>query len=287
MEITTTSVEVGGATLDVARAGDPDGPPVVFVHGVLVDHTLWTDVAAALAPAGHDIHLPTWPLGSHRHPVPSDVDLTPTGVADLVAAYLEREDLTDVTVVANDSGGAFTQFLVARRPERVGRVVFTNCDTFERFPPFPFNWLFAAARRPGLGRALLLPARWSRLRDGLAYGSLVATPLDPDRTRRWVEPYLADPRVREDLARLCRRVEPEALVANADQLRRFDRPVLMAWGADDRFFRLADAHRLAGCFPDAEVVPIDRARTFVPLDQPDRVGDLIVRFARGERRLAA
>jgi len=273
-------VEVAGAVLDVARAGDPTGPPVVFVHGALVDHTLWTDVAARLAAAGHDVHLPTWPLGSHRRPVPGSVDLSPEGVADLVAAYLDHENLTDATVVANDSGGAITQFLLTRRPERVGRVVFTNCDTFERFPPFPFDRLFAVARRPALGRLLLLPTRWTPVRHAVGFGPLVSTPLDAERTRRWIEPYLTDPGVREDLARFCRGVDPGALAANASRLGGFERPVLMAWGADDRYFRLADGRRLAACFPDAEVVPIEGARTFVALDRPDRVTDLIAGFVR-------
>jgi pimeloyl-ACP methyl ester carboxylesterase len=35
-------------------------------------------------------------------------------------------DLTDVTVVANDTGGALTQILMDNHPQRLGRVVLTR-----------------------------------------------------------------------------------------------------------------------------------------------------------------
>ena len=44
-----------------------------------------------------------------------------------------------MTIVGNDSGGAMSQVLVTRHPERIGRLVLTNCDTHENFPPGIFK----------------------------------------------------------------------------------------------------------------------------------------------------
>jgi pimeloyl-ACP methyl ester carboxylesterase len=55
------------------------------------------------------------------------------------------------------------------------------------------------------------------------------------------------------------------------RLRRFTKPVLLLWGTADRFFKLEFAHRLADVFPDARVVEVDAGRTFLPLDEPERV----------------
>lgn len=89
-----------------------------------------------------------------------DADLTPPGVAQLIAEFLEALDLTDVTIVANDTGGALTQLLMATHPERLGRVVLTPCDAFEAFFPEPFTALPRRVRLPGaasvLSRALQL-----------------------------------------------------------------------------------------------------------------------------------
>lgn len=133
----TTTVDLPAGPIAHRTFGPVDvGAPIVFVHGALVDGSLWHDVADRLAEAGHRGLAPDLPMGSHRTPLP-DVDLTPTGQARLILDYLEHLDLAGVTVVANDSGGAVTQLLLASgdpRADRVGRVVFTNCDTVGRFP---------------------------------------------------------------------------------------------------------------------------------------------------------
>src|SRR5919197_4044419 len=97
------------------------GPPVVFVHGLLVNADLWRAVVTPLAEAGFRCIAPDWPLGAHQLPVP-DADLSPPGVAALLAAFLERLDLAEVIVVANDTGGAITQLLMTQLPDRLGRV---------------------------------------------------------------------------------------------------------------------------------------------------------------------
>ena len=72
----------------------------------------------------------------------------PRGVARLIAAFLEALELDDVTLVGNDTGGAICQLVVDRHPERLGRLVLTNCDAFENFPPKAFLAAGRAARVP-------------------------------------------------------------------------------------------------------------------------------------------
>ena len=66
--------------------------------------------------------------------------------ADLVHDFLAALDLDDVTLVGNDTGGGVCQFLIDAHPERIGRLVLTNCDAFDKFPPFPFDAVFAMMR---------------------------------------------------------------------------------------------------------------------------------------------
>ena len=114
-----------------------DGPEVLFLHGALVDRTLWDPVIARLP--GRRCLAPTLPLGSHRTPVPDRSRLTPVGVADTIADLIAEQGLTDLTVVASDTGGAVLQLLLARRPDGIARVVFTPCDALEVFPPALFK----------------------------------------------------------------------------------------------------------------------------------------------------
>ncbi|MFA9271598.1 MAG: alpha/beta fold hydrolase [Baekduiaceae bacterium] len=260
--------------------GDSDAPVVVFVHGFLVDGSLWAATADALARRGIRAIAPTLPLGSPRPAMRPDADLSPRGVARVVIAFLEALDLHDVTLVGNDSGGAISQFVLDTDPSRVGRLVLTNCDAFDTFPPAPFDVMFRIARRRGVLRAGLEPMRLRALRHSvLGYGVLSARPFDAEQTRGWVMPFLSDAGVRRDTLRFLRAAEPADLLDVSTRLSRFTRPVLLCWAPQDRFFRIELGRRLAAVFPDARLVEIGDARTFVPLDQPERLAAEIAAFA--------
>ena len=273
------NVQLAHGEIEDRRDGPEDGPAIVFVHGALVNGSLWYDTAGLLAAKGFRTFVPTLPLGSHRVPFDADADLSPVGQASIVAEYLERLDLSDVTIVANDTGGAVVQFLLTTDASRVGRVVFTDCDTFERFPPPPFDRLFKLMRRPALIRAGMAPMRSTLVRHGPAgYGGLMNKPIDPEQTREWAEPCMTNPGVRRDFAKLARGIDPAQLVANAERLRTFTGPVLVAWARADRFFRIEDGRRLAACFDDARVVEIPDSATFVSHDQPERLASEVAAF---------
>src|SRR4051794_22027636 len=98
-----------------------EGPPIVFIHGLLVDGRLWDDVVPLLSTHARCI-VPDLPLGSHHTALRPDADLTPHGLAKLIADLLAAMDLTDVTLVGNDTGGGLCQIVVTRHPERIGRL---------------------------------------------------------------------------------------------------------------------------------------------------------------------
>jgi pimeloyl-ACP methyl ester carboxylesterase len=261
------------------RVAGPDGattPPVVFIHGLLVNGELWTGVAESLAARGIRSYAPDLPLGSHPIALRPDADLTPRGVARLIIAFLEALDLTDVTLVGNDTGGALCQFLIDTDDSRIGRLVLTDCDAFDQFPPPPFGLIVKVGRRPGRLRAMMAPMRATWVRNSLlGYGSLVRQPLDANLTRRWITPAIADAGVRRDTARFLQGVHPKELLDVSTRLGRFTKPVLLVWGNADRFFKLDFARRLRDAFPDARLVEIDGGRTFLALDEPQRVADEI------------
>ena len=74
------------ATIEYQQFGPQDSahPPVLFVHGILVDGGLWRDVAEKLARRGYRCIVPTLPLGSHTIPVNEASALSLPGVAQIV-----------------------------------------------------------------------------------------------------------------------------------------------------------------------------------------------------------
>jgi pimeloyl-ACP methyl ester carboxylesterase len=256
-----------------------EGPPVVFIHGLLVDGTLWRKVTPLLDGAARSI-VPDLPLGSHRTAMNADADVTPHGVARLVGDFLAALDLEDVTLVGNDTGGLISQLVALDHGERVGRLVLTNCDCFEVFPPKEFVPMVKSAHIPGAVKAALAPMRAAAARRTvLAYGGL-AREIPDEVTGAWIEPARTDAAIRGDLIRFMKAVDNSIAVEAAKRFPQLKVPSLVVWAQDDRFFSRELGERLAATLPNARLEPIANSRTFVSEDQPEALADLIRGFVR-------
>ena len=252
------------------------GKPVVFVHGYLVDSRLWDGVVDALGDRCRCL-APDWPIGSQQIAMKPDADLSPYGIAAMIADFLEELDLEDVTIVGNDSGGAMSQVLATRHPERIGRLVLTNCDTHENFPPGPFKALIPLAKMPG-GMAIVgAPFRVGAIARA-AFKPFAKKRIPPELIRSWMEPGLNDPGVKRDLKKVTVDMNKRYTLEAAEKLRSSDLPLLLAWAPEVRVFPLKWAERLASEVPNARIVQIPDAATFVPFDQPQRLADEIAAF---------
>src|SRR5262245_45739907 len=160
----TIDLPQGTLMYRVAGPEDSTAPPVVFIHPILTDGRLWAPVADRLAAQGVRSYAPDWPLGSHAIALNEDADRSPAGVASLVRDFLAGLDLSEVTLVGNDTGGALTQYVLDSAEPRVGRAVVMNCDAFDSFPPFPISLLLAPLKLEAVGRTLAGLMRWTALR---------------------------------------------------------------------------------------------------------------------------
>lgn len=257
------------------------GPTLVFVHGLLVNSLLWQDVIARLSQTFRCI-APDLPLGAHELPMHRDADLSPTGMAQLIADFLAALDLHDVTLVGNDTGGAFCQLTIAYHPERIVRLVLTNCDAFENFLPPVLRPLSGGARLFGTRFAaffaLLLRARFVQrlFTASVAYRRLEAPLLDA-----YFFNFLHFSGARRDVTRVLRGISNRYTLEAARNFAHFSRPVLIVWGENDLFFPARFAVRLQQAFPDAQLQYLPHSRSFVPVDQPDRLAQSIQEFVHG------
>src|SRR3954467_3770857 len=238
------AVALPQGTLNYRESGE--GPPIVFAHGLLVDGRLWRKVTPLLEDRFRCI-VPDLPLGSHRTPMSPDAELSPPDLARIVAGFLEALDLEDVVLVANDTGGAISQITAANHPERIGRLLLTNCDAFENFLPPAFRPLQWAARVPPALTGMMQGMRFTPMRRlPNAFGRLIKRDFAGAPTRDWVDPYLTEPGVRRDTVKVLRGIDPKYTFEAAEKLRTFDRPTMLAWAVEDRFFKISFAERLGG-----------------------------------------
>jgi pimeloyl-ACP methyl ester carboxylesterase len=255
------------------------GDPIVLVHGLLTDGELWREVAPRLA-ADFRVIAPDWPLGSHRIPLEPGADLSPLGLAAIIADFMSELELEKVTLVGNDTGGALCQLVAVHHPERLARLVLTPCDAYENFLPPAFRPLQMLARIPGAVFAIAQSMRSRAARRlPIAYG-WVTKRADDALTRSWISPVLSSARIRHDLAAFLTGISSRYTLQAGERFGAFSKPVLIAWAPEDRFFKLRFGERLAEAFPNSRLELIEDSYTFVAIDQPARTAELIAAFAR-------
>jgi pimeloyl-ACP methyl ester carboxylesterase len=257
------------------------GPVVVFAHGWLANANLWRKVIERLAGRFTCIALDL-PFGAHRVAMNLKADLSPSGCGELIASALAALELVDVTLVGNDSGGAYSQIAVASAPQRVARLVLNSCETpYSEFPPPPFDGLPAVAKDAETLGQLFEVLRDRAIRSSPpAFGLLIKHPIEDIVSDSYVLPCISDPEILRDAGK----VMSSATSAPVQQAGRrliaeFKRPVLFAWSPEDQVFAPEDAKRYADALSDGRMVLIEDAYSFTPEDQPDQLAEEIAKFA--------
>lgn len=256
-----------------------DGPPIVFVHGYLVNANLWRKLVPLLSDRFRCITV-DWPLGAHLVPMNRDADLSPPGMARLIADFLAALDLRDVTLFGNDSGGAYSQLAAVAHPERLGRLVLSSTETPEStWPPGGFSLLKATAVHPLTYLAIYQALRWPRTwRWRNTYGWLAKEPIDAEVMRSYIDPVLTDAAIRHDGRKAIGAVGAHYIRAAAPELAKtFGKPIDLLWAADDRVFPVAEAQRYADLL-GATLHTVPDSYTYISEDQPEQTAKLL-RFA--------
>jgi pimeloyl-ACP methyl ester carboxylesterase len=277
------SVQVRGGTIRYYEQGT--GESIVFVHGLLVSGHLWRNVVRCFRQ--FRCIVPDWPLGSHQLPCKPDAELNPPGLAHMIADFLSALDLTNVTLVGKDTGGALCQLLVTTYPARIRRLVQTNCDAYENFLPPRFRpamdfksagLLFLIAQSMRLDAVRRLP---------MTFGSLTIKPISATVLDEYLRPVIHDATIRRDTRKILSGISSKYTLEAAHKFRQFTAPVLLAWGRDDPIFKLTYAIRLKNAFPNARLEYIEDAGALVPEDQPQCLAELIRAFITEREQIKA
>lgn len=270
------SVQLASGEIEFEDSGG-DGPVVVLVGGLLMDATLWQGVVARLAPT-HRCVVPVLPLGGHRRPMNADADVSLHGQAEILAEFIERLDLHDVTLVAVDWGGP--QITAVRHPERLAALVLLPQEAFDNIPPgLPGMAAGIAGKLPGGIFSVAQTLRVPILRRlPFTFGWMAKRPIPSAIAASWITGIRSSRGVRRDVAKYVRTSDYEGLEVAAEELAHFSRPTLVLWAAEDRVMPPEHGRRLSEIIPDARYVEVDDSYTLIPLDRPEVVAEHIADF---------
>jgi pimeloyl-ACP methyl ester carboxylesterase len=212
-----------------------------------------------------------WPLGAHSTPT-GGADIGAEATARRIVHFIETLDLRDVTVVANDTGGGLVLTALGDATldkSRIGRLVLTNCDSYEHFPPGSFAPIVKLCRLSStVGGAILRLLATGPGQSFFLNAVCRHAPAAPQRRRDIFGAFATSSGARRDAVRVTASLDPELTLRAAPAIEAFNKPVTLVWGAADRMFPLDHARRLSDAFPHATLVEVPDSSTFVMLDAP-------------------
>jgi pimeloyl-ACP methyl ester carboxylesterase len=278
------TVELSAGRVEYEDTG-ADGPPVVMLHGVLMDSGQWGEVKRRLGSQFRCV-LPTLPLGAHRVPMRPEADLSLLGQARLVAEFLEALDLRDVTLAFND--WAAPQLMIAEGwTERVGGLVLVACETAGNYPPgLPGKNLALLGAVPGGLRIGLASMRIKPMRrTPMTFGWMTKRGIPDELIRGWLDGPWADGAIRADTRKYIRQTREgrRRLRAATERLGEFKKPVTVVWATEDRVMPMSEGEALAAAFPDSRLELVEDSYVLVPIDQPDRMAELLREHVEWQR----
>lgn len=276
-ELTVRSVEVPAGRIEIHEIGV--GAPLLFLHGALAGWQSWEPVAASLAARGYRVVMPTLPMGAHKTPMRAHADLTPPGLAQIVVDLIGALDLERPTLVSTDTGTAISQIVLTKHPGVAGGAVLTSGDCFRYFFPPRFRHLQALGYAPPMLKVVGKATRdEGTRRSPLGFGLLTHRGVSDEVAIDWTESLITDKGIRRDAAAVLRGISTKHTMAAAKALPAVDVPVMLVWGEDDKAFPMKLARRLAALIPGCRLETVPGSRTFVSLDAPEVLTDLIANF---------
>jgi pimeloyl-ACP methyl ester carboxylesterase len=249
------------------------GPAALFLHGFPLNGFQWRGALDRLAAYRRCI-APDF-LGMGYTEVADGQSCAPEAQAAMLVALLDTLQVERADVVANDSGGAVAQLLVARHPDRVRSLLLTNGDTEENCPPpallpvidlakqgrFVDEWLGTWRDNHALARST----------DGIG-GMCYTDPAHPtdEAIETYFAPLLASRRSRDFAHAYAIAQEKNALAGIGPALARSRVPVRIVWGSADTIFSAGNPGLLDHAFGRSlGVRQLQGSKLFWPEERPD------------------
>jgi len=254
------------------------GRPLLFVHGNPTWSFYWRNLIQPLRQQFRCLAVDHMGCGLSEKPANFNYRLT--SHIENLATLMERLDLTNVTLLVHDWGGAIGLGAALQAPHRVQQLVLFNTGAFP--PPF-VPWRIAVCRTPLFGevavRGLNLFAR-AALCMAVAYPermtpevrSALLAPYDSWTNRIAIQRFVDDiPFTRRHPTwQVLERIERELITLS-------HLPTLVFWGMKDWCFRSC-LERLLQSFPHAEVHRLEDASHYVVEDAHERIVPILQRF---------
>ncbi|MBI2565996.1 MAG: alpha/beta hydrolase [Candidatus Schekmanbacteria bacterium] len=255
-EISKRFVTTSFGRIACLEAGDAERPPVLFIHGIPTSSYLWRHVMKFLQNDFYCIAPDLMGLGDTEvDPDAGCFDME--AQAEMLLELMDQLGRRELAVVCHDQGGAAAQLIAARQPQRVSQLVLTDCVCYDNWPVPAIAALQRLARLPLLADALgrlglfALAERYSPL-SSFRRGMYDPSRFPDTSITEYLRPLVASAAARKRFFQFLLAGSNRHTLAALDGLRRFDRPTLILWAADDAYLSPSWGVRLYEDIPGAQ-----------------------------------
>jgi pimeloyl-ACP methyl ester carboxylesterase len=268
-------IDTSRLRMHFAEAGNPEGEPVMLVHGWPQNWYEWRSIIPPLAEAGHRVICPDL-RGLGWSDAPQKGYLKEEMALDLVA-LLDALEIEDVYLTGHDWGGFIGFLLAILHPERVRRYLALNiihpwlriaAGDLRRAPRLTYQWAIAT---PALNSRLL--TRQSFMHRFLKTGSPHKDAWSDADVEIFAE-RLRDPaRIRASAAiyRTFNLREFWPMVRGRYRDRRLRAPTLLLFGIQDFVMTPQNLHGYEPYADDMRVELVEDAAHFIVEEKPELV----------------
>ncbi|MEM8532541.1 MAG: haloalkane dehalogenase [Chloroflexota bacterium] len=275
-------IEVQGSRMHYMETGDPDGTPILLLHGNPTWSYLWRDVIPHLANSGRVIALDLIGMGLSDKP---DIDYTFFNHRDYVWAFIEAMNLKNMVLIIHDWGSALGFDYAYHHQDNVQAIAFMEAHvattpSLDGAPPEAAS--FIQAVRSHQGKEMLLNQNLfiEKLLPSMIVRQLSKEELDAYRT-----PFLT-PSTRLPLLTWPRQIPIGGEPADVHQMMESyvawlsdtDMPMLNVYATPGTFMSEATALLLQSQYHNLEIVDVGEGLHFFQEDQPDAVGKSIAEW---------
>jgi pimeloyl-ACP methyl ester carboxylesterase len=268
----TQSHRTTSGTVRWDRFGDPDGEPVVLLHGTPFSSYIWRGVAAALAPHPR---VYVWDMpGYGTSEKSADQDISLAALGRVFAGLLDHWGLTEPLVVAHDSGGAVALGARLEHGARYRRLALIDAVALA---PWGSPFFGLVGEQAGLFAQLPATLHSALLR---AYVDTASSPgLHPAVLEALAAPWLGDDGQTAFYRQLARRLDDRRYTdAMRGGYAGLGLPVLVCWGEDDAWIPVERGRELAAMVPGARLRTVPGAGHLLPEDKPAELTAALLAF---------
>lgn len=255
------------------------GTPILFLHGTLSNANTWRKIIPSLSDKYRCIAIDL-PIGGHSIALNDSIDLSPIGIAKLIKEFLQFLKIEKAIIVSNDTGGAYAQIFASLYPEKVEKLVFSNCEVQEVFPPKKFKYLIKSVKIPGftylLSRTFKIK---SMLKSNMMMGLLSDSITKNEISELYLKTFIKNMTIRKNFTDNVKTWSPKYTIEAAEILKKQKFQVLILWGKDDKkLFPIELGQQLNNIFVNSKLILIPHSKTYIQEDQPEVMVKEIISF---------